>query len=505
MPVITQSNDLELDNNNVEINDFWNNKELGFNLTEQTKIISLTKKIDSVDPLACLQKFVSPNTLHFYWENPSKQESVAAWGVTKSKFTPSNSRFALAQDFLQNCFQQTIRKGDPSLGNINPSIFCSFTFFAECQEDAVFSAATLFLPRFQVVKKKKKCFLIINFPLQKSQNQNTVIQEIEQSIDSIDWSHRLLPPKGSGAYKLLRKPQETAPSETARAVGQFEPINSESDRNCLSSHNSPSQNSNYFKSVVADALNSITTDEFSKIVIAHTTDIKSPTPFQLIESLKNLRELHPDCYIFSTSNGRGQNFIGASPERLVSIQNKQLVTDALAGSAPRGKTNNEDLNLANLLLRNRKEKREHKAVSDFIMKRLRQIGLKPQQLPLQLLKLSNIQHLWTPIYAPLPAHIKPLKIVEQLHPTPAVAGVPTETACQKICHYEQFDRSLYAAPLGWVDYEGNCEFVVGIRSALIDGDRARLYAGAGIVSGSNPTKEFAEVQLKLESLLKALV
>ena len=139
------------------------------------------------------------------------------------------------------------------------------------------------------------------------------------------------------------------------------------------------------------------------------------------------------------------------------------------------------------------------------MQRLRSIDLKPQQLPLQLLKLSNIQHLWTPIYAHLPANIDPFEIMGLLHPTPAVAGVSTEIACEKIRHYEKFDRSLYAAPLGWVDYEGNCEFIVGIRSAFIDGDFARVYAGAGIVSGANPNKEFEEVQLKMQSLLKTLV
>ena len=252
-------------------------------------------------------------------------------------------------------------------------------------------------------------------------------------------------------------------------------------------------------------MDSIEADDFSKVVIAHATDIQSVTPFEIIQSLNNLRTLHPDCYIFSTSNGKGHNFIGASPERLLSVQNRQLVTDALAGSAPRGVNSTEDLHLANMLLKNRKEKREHKAVSDFMLERLRSIGLKPQQLPLQLLKLSNIQHLWTPIYAHLPPDIEPLEIVALLHPTPAVAGVSTKVACESIRHYEKFDRSLYAAPLGWVDYDGNCEFIVGIRSALINGDRARLYAGAGIVSGSNPDKEFDEVQLKLQSLLKALV
>ena len=115
----------------------------------------------------------------------------------------------------------------------------------------------------------------------------------------------------------------------------------------------------------------------------------------------------------------------------------------------------------------------------LLCERLRSIGLKPQQLPLQLLKLSNIQHLWTPIYAHLPADIEPLEIVDLLHPTPAVAGVSTKVACEKIRYYEKFDRSLYAAPLGWVDYEGNCEFFVGIRSALIDGDRAQTICRSG--------------------------
>ena len=265
------------------------------------------------------------------------------------------------------------------------------------------------------------------------------------------------------------------------------------------------QDPDYFKSVVRSVLDSIASNEISKVVVAHATDIHSANSFKVIESLSNLRQLHPDCYIFSTSNGKGQSFVGASPERLISVQNRQLVTDALAGSAPRGNNSTEDLHLANSLLKNRKEKREHQAVKDFTLERLQSIGLKPQQLPLQILKLSNIQHLWTAIYAQLPPDVKPLEIVELLHPTPAVAGVSTEAACEKISDYEKFDRSLYAAPLGWVDSEGNCEFIVGIRSALIDGDRARLYAGAGIVSGSNADKEFDEVQLKIQSLLKALV
>ena len=476
MPVIFHTNNFIQNNREVSSN-FDHQEQNQFQVTDKTRIISFSQKIPSIDPLAFLQQFSQHNSLHFYWENPGKQEAIAACGVTKKLTTESGDRFTIAKDFTRTCLRQTIRKGDSNLIGSGPHLFCSFTFFTECNKSySPFPAATIFLPRFQVFKKNKNCVFVINLPVNNNEKIQTLTEEIRQKINTFDWSDR----------------------ENLN-------IDTNLENNWQKRDSSSKENSDYLKSVVTSSLNSIAVDEFSKIVIAHTTDVHSPVPFRLIESLNNLRQRHPDCYIFSTSNGKGQNFIGASPERLISIQNKQLVTDALAGSAPRGKTTAEDVQLANLLLKSRKEKREHQAVSDFLLNRLRQLDLKPQQLPLQLLQLSNIQHLWTPIYAHLPNDIDPLDIVAHLHPPPAVAGVPTEIACEQIRCYEKFDRSLYAAPLGWVDHQGNCEFIVGIRSALIDGDRARLYAGAGIVSGSNPDKEFAEIQLKLQSLLKALV
>lgn len=473
MPVLSQLDLICQDQ--LKLDNLWDKEQLVNKPNKSTKIISYIQRIPSIDPLAFLETFNNSNSLHFYWENPRKQEAVVACGVSQKLLIDSGDRFKMAQNFIQKCLKQTIRKGETNLVGIGPHLFCTFTFFPDADKSpSSFPAATVFLPRLQVIKKNKSCFLIVNVPVNYLENLKLVIEQIQQKIKTIDWS-------------IQQK------------------LSSESNQDFNNNYNSISEDSEYFKSVITSALNSIAVDEFSKIVLAHATDVISPVPFRLIKSLDNLRQRHPDCYIFSTSNGQNNNFIGASPERLVSIQNKQLVTDALAGSAPRGKTNAEDVQLANLLLKNRKEKREHQAVSDFLIERLRQLELKPQQLPLQLLQLSNIQHLWTPIYAHLSHDLDPLEIVAQLHPTPAVAGVSTEVACEQIRRYEKFDRSMYAAPLGWVDYQGNSEFIVGIRSALIEGNRARLYAGAGIVSGSNPDKEFAEVQLKLQSLLKALV
>lgn len=475
MPVISQENEFVLDR--LELDNFWQHRSFSFSVNEKTKILSFVQKIPAVDPLAVFQKFAPANTLRFYWENPSKQEAIAAWGITRDLTIESNARFAKTQSFIKGCFKQILQEGDLNLGGSETRIFCSFSFFNDAALiNSSHPAATIFLPRFQVTKRNKNYFLLVNVPLEDQQNLKQLKNQLKQKIKAIDWSE----------YSTF------SATQTERVKWE--------EQNLFSP-----QNSQYFKSTVRSALDSIAMDELSKIVIAHAVDINSDRFFSVIDSLNNLRDRHPDCYIFAIGNNQGQNFIGASPERLVSIQNRQLVTDALAGSAPRGKSTSEDVQWANILLKNRKEKREHQAVSDFILERLKEMGLKPYQLPLQLLQLSNIQHLWTPIYAHLPKGIDPLDIVAQLHPTPAVAGVPNKIVCEKIRHYEKFDRALYAAPLGWIDRRENCEFVVGIRSALIEKNRARLYAGAGIVSGSNPDKEFVEIQLKLQSLLKALV
>jgi menaquinone-specific isochorismate synthase len=161
--------------------------------------------------------------------------------------------------------------------------------------------------------------------------------------------------------------------------------------------------------------------------------------------------------------------------------------------------------LATALLNSVKEQHEHRLVRDFIVEKLQNLQLRPTWLSQpQLLRLTNIQHIWTPIQAALPPALSPLSILAALHPTPAVAGLPQALACQKIQEYEQITRGLYAAPLGWLDLAGDGELVVGIRSALVDDRQAQLYAGAGIVAGSQAAQEVAEIQLKFQPLYRAL-
>lgn len=439
----------------------------------QTKFVSISLEIESVDPLVALEKIAQPNQLNFYFENKSKGQAIAAIDSAAKLHLKGKQRFENAQKFIKFHIANTITFGNLNHSFSGPHFCCSFGFFDEnTQPNSPFPPATVFLPRWQIVRDSDRCIVIANLEINAEVNLEILLEHFYQTIEKVILLQDNLNKHNINQQKFIKK-----------AVDGID----------------------NFEQTIVSILKSIQSNHLQKIVIAHALDVISANPFNLFKSLNKLRQLYSNCYIFSISNGKGQNFIGASPERLISIHNQELITDALAGSAPRGKTLIEDADLAKRLLNSEKENHEHQVVIDFITQRLYHLGIVPQLLTPQLRQLSNIQHLWTPISAKVPVNVNPLEIVAELHPTPAVAGVPRDVACEAINHYENFERGLYAAPLGWVDYQGNSEFIVGIRSALIDSDRARLYAGAGIVAGSDPDKELAEIQLKLQALLKALV
>jgi menaquinone-specific isochorismate synthase len=432
------------------------------------KVASVALGIPMIDPLMVMRRMRSEKDLHFYVENRDEGRAIAAMGAALVYQSSGTQRFKDTQQFTQDCLKHLITSGADALGT--PHFFASFTF-SDQESDSYFAPATIFLPQWQIIRNPDGCAFVANFIINAQSDCMQLTDRIWQQFQTIRTSQ----------YSL--NPPHHLPMP---------------DRDICDTHN--------FRAAVVTALDSIQKQQIDKLVLAHAVDVRSPLPFQWAHSLHNLRQRHPDCTVFSVGNGRGQSFIGASPERILSIHHHQLVTDALAGSSPRGRSVIEDADLAQRLMSSDKERREHQVVVDFIAQRLIHLGLQPTftESP-SILQLSNIQHLHTPIHTAVPSHIHPLDILAELHPTPAVAGMPREIACQQIRRYENFGRSLYAAPLGWIDAQGNAEFVVGIRSALLDGYCARLYAGAGIVAGSDPDRELAEIKLKFQTLLQALV
>ncbi len=198
-------------------------------------------------------------------------------------------------------------------------------------------------------------------------------------------------------------------------------------------------------------------------------------------------------------------FVGASPERLVSLKGTRVETESLAGTVASGDDEQTSRELADTLESSSKDQREQQHVSDYLENKLTPLVDTVQTVPRTVRSLSTVQHLVTKLEGQLKSDCHILNLVDRLHPTPAVAGRPTGRALRELEQLETFDRGFYAAPVGWFDFQGNGEFAVAIRSALVQGDRAHTFAGAGILPESKPQNELDELDLKFRSINKILL
>jgi isochorismate synthase len=247
--------------------------------------------------------------------------------------------------------------------------------------------------------------------------------------------------------------------------------------------------------------------DFDKVVLARdirVTRKDAGEAFDIGATLQRLRESYPAAYIFALQRGR-RFFVGATPEQLVRSEHGQVQTMALAGSARRGENEEEDTHIGMELLQSQKNTSEHAIVVAMVQAALKNhcTSVSVSSTP-RLLKLQNVQHLKTSISGELLPGRCILDLLADLHPTPAVGGFPRQEALAAIRETELLDRGWYAAPLGWINVDGHGEFAVALRSGLIDGSEARLFAGCGIVADSDPEAEFAESCLKFQVMLRAL-
>ncbi|MEZ3144786.1 isochorismate synthase MenF [Halobaculum sp. MBLA0143] len=255
---------------------------------------------------------------------------------------------------------------------------------------------------------------------------------------------------------------------------------------------------------VRDATDRIADGDLLKVVLATALSLELDDRVSVPAVLERLRRTYPDCYRFLVQPADGGAFFGPPPERLVERHGRRVRTEALAGSMPRGETPEEDADHARALLDSEKIRHEQGLVADTIHDQLSAYG-DVTVGDRGVRKLTNIQHLQTPITATLDGDTHVLELVEALHPTPAVGGLPLARALATIRETETFDRGWYASPVGWFDADGDGEFAVGIRSGLADGTAATLFAGNGIVADSDPDDEWAELQPKVRPILDELV
>jgi salicylate biosynthesis isochorismate synthase len=260
----------------------------------------------------------------------------------------------------------------------------------------------------------------------------------------------------------------------------------------------------HYEESVARAVQRIRAGELEKIVLAREVEVHAPVEHDSAAVVGLLREAFPSCYVFAVGRGDA-TFLGASPELLIRREGQRATTVALAGSTRRSADPAIDDHLGEALLHSDKDCEENAIVARRITRALepRSVWVTAAPEPM-LVRVANIQHLARPIRAQLASPIDAIELLALLHPTPAVGGEPLAVAEPLIPALEGFDRGWYAGPVGWTDANGDGEFCVALRCALLRGRVARCYAGAGIVRDSDPAAELAETEIKLGALLPAL-
>ena len=256
---------------------------------------------------------------------------------------------------------------------------------------------------------------------------------------------------------------------------------------------------------VERTLEAIREGRFSKAVLARTRDVVLGRPVAPVDVLMAIWNQHPGTHAFLFEPRPGRILLGAAPEVLVTLRDGHVSATAVAGSSRRGESRDEDTRLGAALLASRKDRAEHSAVVDYMVQTLEPLAgpVAYQDAP-HLLRLARIQHLETELEADARDGSAALELVQALHPTPAVCGVPRNEALAFLKETEPFRRGWYAGPVGWFDSEGEGHFVPALRTAVGDGRTWRLYAGAGIVEGSDPASEWAETGIKFVPVLRAL-
>ena len=253
--------------------------------------------------------------------------------------------------------------------------------------------------------------------------------------------------------------------------------------------------------IVNEVINEIKATSLEKVVLARKVEIFLDGPIHLLKWRELLKKNEKNSYTAYFRLDKDKCFFTLSPERLIKVSGLDIKTEALAGTHPRGASAKEDAQIEKKLLDSNKDKLEHQYVIDFLKKVLRPylIG-EINESKTTILKLTQVQHLKTDLQGLLKSNEKIFKLIFNLHPTPAVGGVPTPDAKEIICQKEGFDRGWYTGILGWIKGEEN-EFIVNIRSCLINGPRLSIFSGAGIVKDSNPEIEWEEIEQKIKIYL----
>jgi salicylate biosynthesis isochorismate synthase/menaquinone-specific isochorismate synthase len=434
--------------------------------------VSVTRRVEGVDPCALVFASRLASDRWFCWEEPDREFALAALGVAHEATSRGPKRF---RDVAAECLSgETIvdePRGLPAgAGGVWVGGFAFDPGGGGSSTWSSLSPASLILPDLSLCRSGDETFLTIN--------------AIVHPGDDIGEK------SGALAARLSGLRADPLPLLDPHPTSRIE----------ISSVRPPGE----FERMIGAATERIRAGEMSKIVLAREVLVSAGAAHDPAAVFGAMREQFPSCFCFCCGTPEAA-FIGASPELLLRRSGASVSTVALAGSTRRSSDPAVDDHLGEQLLRSDKDRREHAIVAERIARALRQhaVWVEAGEEP-EIVKVANIQHLATPIVAQLAEPRSAVELAGMLHPTPAVGGEPAAAALAAIAELEQMDRGWYAGPVGWMDATEDGEFCVALRSALLRDREAHLYAGVGLVAGSDPAAELAETEIKLGALLPLL-
>lgn len=440
---------------------------------EQTAKLSFymdTMKMDSLSPRAFYEAGATKfQGKRFFWQNREKTFTLVGLGHAYTVTSDDHkNRYAFVEDAWQNLMQYA----DLDAHEQQPIFFGSYTFDpakTPAEEWQAFPETYFALATHQLVIRNEQIFISTFYV-----SEEPITEEKKQSLRN-------------ERDELLHSAQV----------------------NGLASHIKPqiTQTIERHKEEYLQSIENVTAlikqQQADKVVIARSLALAFDGDITSEMMLAQITAEQPESYLFIFENGQ-DFFFGASPERLVMVKDHDAYSSCVAGSIKRGSTKEQDDAYGSELLNDAKNLQEHQYVVDMIRQSFDE-NCANYTLPEgpQLLKIRDIQHLFTPVEGQLKDDASILRMVKNLHPTPALGGAPRGRAMEVIRQYEPTDRGLYAAPIGWMNAAGDGEFAVAIRSALVHDNQAYLYAGGGIVADSNPQSEYEETLVKFRPMLRA--
>ena len=448
------------------LNEFVKN-QIKVGKTDREKFYCFAERIEGIEISNLIGQNFSGRKNLFYFSKPVDEFEILSagkfseLGESKNKFQSIAERLNLVKDKI--IFNNSALELD-SL----PLFQCSVKFNSKIQSEEwkQFPDFSFYIPEIIFYNIKNDFFFIYNF----SDPDKVDIKSVEEIITSYNKSDREI------KYDNLVLSQESILDS-----GKQKEI---------------------WNKQIEKGKEKLKNGELKKFVLSRKKEFKLssiPDFYQIVEQLKST---YPGCFIFLNKINE-KTFFGASPESFIKSNNGEFTFEAVAGSVPRGNHIEEEISFEKRLLVDPKLKTEHEIVRDFIFNKVEELSKQEKKFAENsfVRKLDNIQHLVTKISVKPKNKFTIFKYIDELFPNPAVCGFPKEKAFKVIYELETHDRGLYSGLLGWFDINLNGELVVGIRSALSEGNKINAYAGGGILIDSDAEEEFLETELKFQPII----